>query len=99
MASPMDINERHGDESKAAHRINKNHWYWIIAAAVVVIAILFAMARTGAGPGANAGKVAADTANVQGGVAPGVGSTYANQPGGRADGTPNPNVPQSPAVK
>jgi hypothetical protein len=90
MPSPIEINARRGDESEVAHRANKNNWIWILLAAVMILAGLFALSRTHTGPGSNEGRVAADTANVQGGTAPGVGSTYANQPGGRTDGTPNP---------
>jgi bacteriorhodopsin len=91
MATPMEIIARHGDESKTAHRINRNHWYWVGAAAVLILALLFLMARTAAGPGATQGKVAAGAANIQAGVAPGVGATYAGQPGGLPDGTPAPS--------
>lgn len=91
MARLMDVNARHGDESQAAHRSNRPMWIWVAIAALVVIAIIAVLSRAGSGPASNTGRVAADTANVQGGVAPGVGSTYANQPGGRSDGTPNPS--------
>jgi hypothetical protein len=96
MARLMDVNARHGDESQAAHRSNRPMWIWVAIAALVAIAIIAVLSRAATGPGVNTGRVAADTANVQGGVAPGVGATYANQPGGRPDGTPNPS--RSPAA-
>lgn len=91
MATPMDVNARHGDESQSAQRMNRSLWVWVALVALVVIAAIIFMMRAGTGPGANQGRVAADTSHVEGGVAPGVGSTYAGQPGGRPDGTPSPN--------
>jgi hypothetical protein len=101
MARLMDVNARHGDESEAAHRANRPIWVWVAIAAVVVIAIIVALSRAATGPGANTGRVAAETSNVRGGTAPGVASTYAGQPGGRADGTPspNPNAPKEDATR
>jgi len=101
MARLMDINTRHGDESQAAHRSNRSIWIWVAVAALVVVAIIAVLSRAATGPGANTGRVAAETANVRAGVAPGVGSTYAGQPGGRADGTPapNPNAPKEDATR
>jgi hypothetical protein len=87
----MDVNAPHGDESQAAHRSNRPNWIWVLIAAVVVIAIIAALSRSATGPASNSGRVAAETATVRGGTAPGVASTYAGQPGGRADGTPSPN--------
>ena len=95
MARLMDVNARHGDESQAAHRSNRTIWMWVALAALVVIAIIAVMSRAATGPGANTGRVAAETANIRAGVAPGVGSTYAGQPGGRSDGTPAPD-PKAP---
>jgi hypothetical protein len=97
MATPTQINSRHGDESQAAHRSNKRIWVFALAALVVVLAAIAMLSRAPTGPGANSGRVANDTANVQGGVAPGVGATYANQPGGTADGTPP--TPAAPAAR
>lgn len=91
MASPMEANARRGDESEAAHRGKRNIWIWAVIAALVLVGIIALLARAPAGPGANTGRVAAETANVRGGTAPGVASTYAGQPGGRTDGTPAPN--------
>lgn len=92
MASPMQVNARHGDESEAAHRSRRSMWIWAAVAAVLLVAIIAVMARAPTGPGANTGRVSADTADVRGGTAPGVASTYAGQPGGRADGTPVPGT-------
>jgi hypothetical protein len=101
MARLMDINARHGDESQAAHRANRPIWIWALLIAVVVIAAIVALSRAATGPGANSGRVAAETSNVRAGVAPGVGATYAGQPGGRTDGTPspNPNAPKEDATR
>lgn len=101
MARLIDLNERHGDESQATHRLNRPIWLWAALIAVVIIGIIAALSIAGTGPGANTGRVAADTSRVEGGVAPGVGSTYAGQPGGRADGTPspNPNAPKEDATR
>jgi len=101
MARLMDVNARHGDESQATHRFNRPIWIWALLVAVLVIAAIVALSRAAVGPGSNSGRVAADTSHVEGGVAPGVGSTYAGQPGGRADGTPspNPNAPKEDATR
>ena len=101
MARLMDVNARHGDESQAAHRSNRQIWIWAAIAALLVIAIIAVMSRAGTGPGANSGRVSAETSNIRAGVAPGVGSTYAGQPGGVADGTPspNPNAPKEDATR
>jgi hypothetical protein len=93
----MQINARHGDESEAAHRSDRAIWIWAALAAIIVIAAIVLMSRAATGPGANTGRVAAETAGVQGGVAPGVGSTYRYQPGGTPDGTPNPKYGANPA--
>jgi hypothetical protein len=50
MPTPMDINEWRGDESVSAHRLRKNHWTWLVAAAVVVVLVLVGLALTGAAP-------------------------------------------------
>jgi hypothetical protein len=99
MASPMQINARHGDESEAAHRSNRTIWIWAAIVAVALLVIIGLLAHAPSGPGANSGRVAADTANVKAGVAPGVASTYAGQPGGTTGGTPapNPNAGSAPA--
>ncbi|HEY4028800.1 MAG TPA: hypothetical protein VGM25_00525 [Caulobacteraceae bacterium] len=101
MARLMDINARHGDESQAAHRSNRPIWIWVLIAAVIMIAIIAALSRAATGPGANTGRVASETSHVEAGVAPGVGSTYSGQPGGRTDGTPapNPNAPKEDATR
>ena len=90
MATPMQINARHGDESRAAHRSSRTVWVWSALVALALLVIIALMAHAPNGPGANSGRVAADTSNIRAGVAPGVGSTYAGQPGGRSDGTPTP---------
>ena len=88
MATPMQANARHGDESQAAHRGRRTIWIWAAIAAILLVAVIAMLARAPTGPAANTGRVAAETAHVQGGTAPGVGATYAGQPGGRSDGTP-----------
>ena len=97
MATPMQINARHGDESEAAHRSIRTVWLWAALIAVALLVIIGLLAHAPTGPGSNTGRVAAETSNVKAGVAPGVGSTYAGQPGGRADGTPAPNPNAAPA--
>ena len=66
MAAPTDINERRGGDSEIRYRINRNPWYWIAAAVVIVLLALAVLAS----PGASTDRVAAETANVQG-AAPG----------------------------
>lgn len=92
MATPMQINARHGDESRAAHRSSRTVWVWSLLVALALLVIIALLAHAPSGPGANSGRVAADTSNIRGGTAPGVASTYAGQPGGRPDGTPTPNA-------
>jgi hypothetical protein len=101
MARLVDVNARHGDESQAAHRFNRPIWIWAALIAVVIIGVIAALSIAANGPGANSGRVAADTSRVEGGVAPGVGATYAGQPGGRADGrpSPNPDAPKEDATR
>jgi hypothetical protein len=101
MARLIDLNERHGDESQATHRLNRPIWFWAALIAVAIIGIIAALSLAASGPAANTGRVAAGAARVQGGVAPGVGSTYAGQSGGRQDGTPapNPNAPKEDATR
>ena len=101
MARLIDLNARHGDESHAAHRLNRPIWIWAALIAVVIIGIIAALSIAANGPATNTGRVARDTSRVEGGVAPGVGSSYAGQPGGRADGTPspNPNAPKEDATR
>ena len=91
MATPMQINARHGDESQAAHRSNRTVWIWATLVALALLVIIGLLAHAPNGPAANSGRVAADTSNIKAGTAPGVASTYAGQPGGRPDGTPSPN--------
>lgn len=91
MATPMQINARHGDESQAAHRSNRTVWIWSVLVAVALLVIIGLLAHAPNGPGANTGRVAADTSNIKAGTAPGVGSTYAGQPGGTPGGTPSPS--------
>ena len=93
MAIPMQSNARQGDESQAAHRSNRNIWIWAVVAVVAILAVIAVLSLAGTGPASNTGRVANETSNVQAGVAPGVGSTYAGQPGGRTDGTPAPGRP------
>lgn len=101
MARLIDLNARRGDESQAAQRLNRPIRLWAALIAVVIIGVIAALSIAATGPGANTGRVAADTSRVEGGVAPGVGSSFAGQPGGRPDGkpSPNPNAPKEDATR
>jgi hypothetical protein len=70
MATTMEANARHGDESEVAHRRNSTIRIWVIAAVVAVLAVIALMSGTATGPGANTGRVSNETSKVQGGVAP-----------------------------